>query len=56
MMLDFLGHHAAHDAVMAAIEAVLADPAAPKTPDLGGSASCAQLGEAIARAARIAPP
>ncbi|RTL15479.1 MAG: tartrate dehydrogenase [Burkholderiales bacterium] len=56
MMLDFLGHRAAHDAVMAAIEAVLADPAAPKTPDLGGSASCAQLGEAIARAARIAPP
>jgi len=54
MMLDFLGHRAAHDAVMAAIEAVLADPAAPKTPDLGGNASCAQLGEAIARAARIA--
>ena len=56
MMLDFLGHRAAHDAVMAAIEAVLADPAAPKTPDLGGTASCAQLGEAIARAARIAGP
>lgn len=56
MMLDFLGHRAAHDAVMAAIEAVLADPAAPKTPDLGGRASCAQLGEAIAQAAKIAGP
>lgn len=54
MMLDFLGHRAAHDAVMAAIETVLADPAAPKTGDLGGSASCTQLGEAIAEAAKIA--
>jgi tartrate dehydrogenase/decarboxylase/D-malate dehydrogenase len=51
MMLDFLGHRAAHDAVMAAIETVLADPAAPKTPDLGGQASCTQLGQAIAEAA-----
>ncbi len=56
MMLDFLGHRAAHDAVMAAIEAVLADPAAPKTPDLGGQASCTQLGEAIAEAAKMAGP
>jgi tartrate dehydrogenase/decarboxylase / D-malate dehydrogenase len=55
MMLDFLGHRAAHDAVMAAIETVLADPAAPKTPDLGGQASCTQLGQAIAEAAKIAP-
>ena len=53
MMLDFLGHRAAHDAVMAAIEAVLADPNAPKTPDLGGNSSCAQLGQAIAQAAKI---
>ncbi|HEU6454498.1 MAG TPA: tartrate dehydrogenase [Roseateles sp.] len=53
MMLDFLGHHAAHDTVMAAIEVVLADPAAPKTPDLGGTASCAQLGQAIAEAAKM---
>ncbi|MDR7270172.1 tartrate dehydrogenase/decarboxylase/D-malate dehydrogenase [Pelomonas saccharophila] len=51
MMLDFLGHREAHNAVMAAIETVLADPAAPKTPDLGGRASCAELGEAIAKAA-----
>ena len=54
MMLDFLGHRAAHDAVMAAIETVLADPAAPKTGDLGGTASCTQLGQAIAEAAKIA--
>ena len=56
MMLDFLGHRAAHDAVMAAIETVLADAAAPKTPDLGGSASCTQLGQAIAEAAKISAP
>lgn len=56
MMLDFLGHRAAHDAVMAAIEAVLADPAAPKTPDLGGAASCARLGQAIAQAIIEAAP
>ncbi|WP_457421906.1 tartrate dehydrogenase [Roseateles sp. P5_E7] len=51
MMLDFLGHRAAHDAVMAAIEKVLADPAAAKTADLGGTSSCTQVGEAIAQAA-----
>ncbi|RZJ11012.1 MAG: tartrate dehydrogenase [Rubrivivax sp.] len=56
MMLDFLGHRAAHDAAMAAIETVLADPSAPKTPDLGGTSSCTQLGQAIALAARIAAP
>lgn len=54
MMLDFLGHRQAHDAVMAAIENVLADPAAPTTPDLGGKASCTQLGQAIAEAAKMA--
>lgn len=54
MMLDFLGHRAAHDAIMAAIEQVLADPAAPKTGDLGGTASCIQLGQAIADAAKMA--
>lgn len=48
LMLDFLGHKAAHDAILAAIEAVL-DPAsgAPRTPDLGGSASTQDLGRAI---------
>jgi len=48
MMLDFLGHREAHDAVLAAIEAVLADPAAPRTPDLGGRAGTADLGQALA--------
>ena len=48
LMLDFLGHKVAHDAILAAIEAVL-DPAsgAPRTPDLGGSASTQDLGRAI---------
>jgi tartrate dehydrogenase/decarboxylase/D-malate dehydrogenase len=50
MMLDFLGHRAAHDAVLAAIEAVLADPAAPRTPDLGGTAGTRDLGAALAQA------
>ena len=48
MLLDFLGHRDAHDAVLAAIEAVLSDPAAPRTPDLGGSATTAELGHALA--------
>ena len=38
LMLDFLGHTEAADAIVAAIERVLADPDAPKTPDLGGRA------------------
>jgi len=51
LMLDFLGHREAHDAMIAAIEAVL-DPSAggPKTPDLGGTAATADLGRAIAEA------
>jgi len=48
MMLDFLGHPEAAAAVVAAIEAVLASPGAPKTPDLGGSARTGELGAAIA--------
>ncbi len=48
LMLDFFGHRDAHDAVMAAIAAGLADPAAPRTADLGGSASTADVGKAIA--------
>jgi tartrate dehydrogenase/decarboxylase/D-malate dehydrogenase len=49
MMLEFLGHKPAHDAVLAAIEKVL-DPrsGAPKTPDIGGTASTEDLGRAIA--------
>jgi tartrate dehydrogenase/decarboxylase / D-malate dehydrogenase len=50
MLLDFLGHRDAHDAVLRAIEAVLADPAAPRTPDLGGRASTADMGRALAQA------
>ena len=46
MMLDFLGHRDAHDAIVRAIEQVLA--AGPHTPDLGGTASTVDVGEAIA--------
>jgi tartrate dehydrogenase/decarboxylase/D-malate dehydrogenase len=51
MMLEFLGHKNAHDAVLAAIEKVL-DPSsqAPRTPDIGGNAKTSDLGKAIAKA------
>ena len=35
-------------AIVRAIEAVLADKAAPRTPDIGGKATTAELGKAIA--------
>jgi tartrate dehydrogenase/decarboxylase/D-malate dehydrogenase len=54
MMLDFLGHRDAHDAVLAAIESLLSDPQAPRTPDLGGKASTSDLGAALA--AQVARP
>lgn len=49
MMLDFLGRRDAHDAILRAIETVL-DPAsgAPRTPDLGGQATTADVGRAVA--------
>lgn len=47
LMLDFLGHRTAHDAIVGAIEAVLGDPHAPRTPDLGGRAGTADLGRAL---------
>jgi tartrate dehydrogenase/decarboxylase/D-malate dehydrogenase len=49
MMLEFLGHKDAHDAVLGAIEQVL-DPksGAPRTRDIGGNASTSDLGRAIA--------
>ncbi len=49
MMLDFLGHRDAHDAIVRAIESVF-DPAAgaPRTADLGGTASTIDVGRAIA--------
>jgi tartrate dehydrogenase/decarboxylase/D-malate dehydrogenase len=51
MMMEFLGHKQAHDAILAAIEKVLAPGSgAPKTRDIGGSASTADLGRAIAQA------
>ncbi len=53
MMLDFPGYRTAHDAILAAIEAVPVGAVAPQTPDLGGSASCAHLGEAIGEAAKM---
>lgn len=56
MMLEFLGqgcapetgkrYQAAHDAIIDAIEQVLAH--GPRTPDLGGAASTDELGRAIA--------
>jgi tartrate dehydrogenase/decarboxylase/D-malate dehydrogenase len=48
MMFDFLGHREAHDDIVAAIEALLADAQAPRTPDLGGSAATADVGAALA--------
>ena len=51
MMLDFLGHRAAHDAILSAIEAVLQPGSgAPRTPDLGGHAGTSDVGRAIAGA------
>ena len=46
LMLDFLGERAAHDAIVRAIEQVLAE--GPRTRDLGGSASTTEMGAAIA--------
>jgi tartrate dehydrogenase/decarboxylase/D-malate dehydrogenase len=50
MMLEFLGYKAAHDKIISAIEACL-NPIhqGPRTPDLGGSASCTDMGKAIAQ-------
>jgi tartrate dehydrogenase/decarboxylase/D-malate dehydrogenase len=51
MMLEFLGHKDAHDAVLGAIEKVLAAGAdAPRTPDLGGKATTSDVGRAIVNA------
>jgi tartrate dehydrogenase/decarboxylase/D-malate dehydrogenase len=49
LMLDFLGHRAAHDAILTAIESALSDPHAPRTADLGGRAGTADVGQAIAQ-------
>ncbi len=47
MMLDHLGHENASRAVIAAFEKVLVG-GGPRTPDLGGNATTAEAGEAIA--------
>ncbi|MCH6565648.1 MAG: tartrate dehydrogenase [Proteobacteria bacterium] len=46
MMLDHLGHRDAHDAIIRAIEDVIRERKA-LTPDLGGTASCVQCGDAV---------
>jgi tartrate dehydrogenase/decarboxylase / D-malate dehydrogenase len=48
MMLDHLGHKAAADAVVRAIETVLTE--GPRTRDIGGTASTQEMGKAIAEA------
>jgi tartrate dehydrogenase/decarboxylase/D-malate dehydrogenase len=52
LMLEHLGHPEAAAEVVSAIERTLADPRAPRTPDLGGEAGTSELGEAIAAALR----
>ena len=49
MMLDHLGERAAHDRILFAIEAVLADERV-KTPDLGGRAATADMTRAVTAA------
>jgi tartrate dehydrogenase/decarboxylase/D-malate dehydrogenase len=50
LMLEHLGHRDAAAALVGAIERVLADPAAPRTPDIGGRATTVEAGKAIAAA------
>jgi tartrate dehydrogenase/decarboxylase/D-malate dehydrogenase len=51
MMLEYLGYKDAHDAVLGAIEKVLhPQSGAPRTPDIGGTASTSDVGKAIAAA------
>src|SRR5438094_4289133 len=50
LMLEHLDYPQAAAAIVRAIETVLADPSAPRTPDLGGKATTAALGKAIAEA------
>ncbi len=46
LMLQFLGHTDAHDAILRAIERTLIE--GPRTPDLGGTATTTDMGRAIA--------
>jgi tartrate dehydrogenase/decarboxylase/D-malate dehydrogenase len=50
LMLEHLGHAEASAEIVAAIERVLADPAAPRTRDMGGTAKTVEMGTAIAGA------
>jgi len=59
LMLDFLTQgsglgRAAHDAIVVAIEQVL--QYGPRTPDLGGSASSTEVGQAVARMVQRGSP
>jgi 3-isopropylmalate dehydrogenase len=49
MMLDWLGEAAKGRAVEAAVAKVLAEGRV-RTYDMGGSATCSEMGEAVARA------
>jgi 3-isopropylmalate dehydrogenase len=49
MMLEHLGRPSAADRIRGAVGSVLLEPA-PKTPDLGGDASTAELGRAVREA------
>ena len=50
LMLEFLGHKDAADAIVAAIERTLANASAPRTADIGGRATTVEAGKAIAAA------
>ncbi|HEY8241945.1 MAG TPA: tartrate dehydrogenase [Casimicrobiaceae bacterium] len=50
LMLEFLGHRDAAASIVGAIERTLADPKAPRTRDIGGTASTTEVGKAIAGA------
>lgn len=54
MMLDHFGHADAGAAILAAIEASLADPA-DRTPDLGGTATTSRCGDRVAEALAALP-
>ncbi len=52
LMLDHLGARAGHDLIVRAIEQVLANPASPRTPDLGGKATTTDVAAAVSGAIR----
>jgi tartrate dehydrogenase/decarboxylase/D-malate dehydrogenase len=48
MMLDFLGEDAASKSIVKAVESILSDPKAPRTPDFGGNAKTNEVGDEVA--------